>query len=430
MPLRAHIRHKSTRPIFIAELLTLILSFLDDRSLARSARVCKQWTDVALDALWHTVTDLRSLLGLLAPLTGEKKATGRLAQYTYIKFKRPLQPRDWRRFDHYAHRVRAFAIDDRRPAAKGRQIDPSVYAEIERTCPRRDILPNFHSLAWFCVDAPRQQRSLVFMHRTITHLSIYAHRSDDPPLRAYVQGILDRVPAVTKLEVRSQSPMRDIQAELGVLFRGLKELRHVVLPMYFLTSETVAELSRCPRLQIVELATPVERGIGDYNDVAAFAPVLTAHRPFPVLRRLAFSAHLQHAVRFLADAAATTDLQSLYLYVLAIDNPPVLQQLLGVLATRCRALTEIHVDFVLGPTSPLVTPPPPPAARPSLHTLSPLSTHSRLVRLELRWDYQLNITEAELEHLARSWPALEVLHLNSEPIPEPAPPVLSARALL
>lgn len=84
MPLHAQIRQKSTRPIYIAEVLTLILSFLDDRSLARSARVCKQWTDVALDILWHTITDLRSLLSLLAPLTGEKKATGRHAQYTYI----------------------------------------------------------------------------------------------------------------------------------------------------------------------------------------------------------------------------------------------------------------------------------------------------------------------------------------------------------
>lgn len=57
-----------TKPIHINELLTLIFSFLDDKSVSRAARVCKQWSDVALDALWHIVQDIRNLLGLLAPL--------------------------------------------------------------------------------------------------------------------------------------------------------------------------------------------------------------------------------------------------------------------------------------------------------------------------------------------------------------------------
>ena len=40
----------------------------DDRSVARVARVCKLWSDIALDALWHTVTNLRALLNLLGPI--------------------------------------------------------------------------------------------------------------------------------------------------------------------------------------------------------------------------------------------------------------------------------------------------------------------------------------------------------------------------
>lgn len=63
------------RPFFVTELLALIFSHLDDRSLSRAARVCRQWADVALDALWHTISDLKSLLGLLGPLTSEKKQT-------------------------------------------------------------------------------------------------------------------------------------------------------------------------------------------------------------------------------------------------------------------------------------------------------------------------------------------------------------------
>lgn len=84
---------KTARPTHIPELLTIMFSFLDNRSLARAARVCSQWSDVALDTLWHTATDLRPLLSLLAPLTGEKKSVvmGRGPQYAYIVRPVPLR---------------------------------------------------------------------------------------------------------------------------------------------------------------------------------------------------------------------------------------------------------------------------------------------------------------------------------------------------
>lgn len=87
--MRPAAHQKTTRPIYIAELLALIFSFLEDKSTGRAACVCRQWSDVALDSLWHTVTDLRPLLSLLAPLTHEKKTNGRLAQYTYIVSRLP-----------------------------------------------------------------------------------------------------------------------------------------------------------------------------------------------------------------------------------------------------------------------------------------------------------------------------------------------------
>lgn len=49
-------------------MLDVIFNFLDDKSNTRNARVCKQWSDVALNALWYDVDDLSRLLGLLLPL--------------------------------------------------------------------------------------------------------------------------------------------------------------------------------------------------------------------------------------------------------------------------------------------------------------------------------------------------------------------------
>lgn len=47
------------------ELLDLILSGLELRDNAQNARVCKLWSQVALDSLWKEVDDLKPLFNVL-----------------------------------------------------------------------------------------------------------------------------------------------------------------------------------------------------------------------------------------------------------------------------------------------------------------------------------------------------------------------------
>jgi F-box-like len=56
------------RALRIPELLDMIFRFLDDASNASNARVCRQWSEIALDTLWRDVNDFFRLFGLLAPL--------------------------------------------------------------------------------------------------------------------------------------------------------------------------------------------------------------------------------------------------------------------------------------------------------------------------------------------------------------------------
>ena len=56
------------RVLCIPELLDMVFRFLDDASNASNARVCRQWSEIALDTLWRDVDDLYRLFGLLAPL--------------------------------------------------------------------------------------------------------------------------------------------------------------------------------------------------------------------------------------------------------------------------------------------------------------------------------------------------------------------------
>ena len=57
------------RVLHIPELLQMIFSILDPPSNTVNARVCKQWSDIALDNLWREIDELYYLFGILAPLT-------------------------------------------------------------------------------------------------------------------------------------------------------------------------------------------------------------------------------------------------------------------------------------------------------------------------------------------------------------------------
>ena len=57
------------RVLRIPELLQMIFGILDLPSNTVNARVCKQWSDIALDILWREIDELYILFKILAPLT-------------------------------------------------------------------------------------------------------------------------------------------------------------------------------------------------------------------------------------------------------------------------------------------------------------------------------------------------------------------------
>lgn len=56
------------RVLNIPELLDMVFSFLEPESNAINARICRRWSEIALDALWRDVRDVQLLFGLLVPL--------------------------------------------------------------------------------------------------------------------------------------------------------------------------------------------------------------------------------------------------------------------------------------------------------------------------------------------------------------------------
>jgi hypothetical protein len=104
------------RVLGILELLDMIFSFLTSPSNAVNARVCKRWSEIALDLLWRDVDDINRLFGTLVPL---RKTAGNeyVSEYFYLfidwsqisaiqEFDRLPEAGDWRRFEKYGSRIR------------------------------------------------------------------------------------------------------------------------------------------------------------------------------------------------------------------------------------------------------------------------------------------------------------------------------------
>ncbi|KAF7796370.1 hypothetical protein EIP86_007547 [Pleurotus ostreatoroseus] len=347
------------------------------------------------------------------------------------KFCRALQQEDWEKWYCYAHKVRMLQLDDDSPFPGSMQLEASVYDEISRTrpSPRNHLLPNLRYLTWWATSAERQIRSMAFMHSNINTLSLRFFDDATHPLSNYVEYIAKRVPHLIKLEVLSDAPMHHIQDGILSLLSRTSQLKALVVPMYFLTDVAMTALAILPSLETIEFTRPTEGGTGDRADVANFHPILL-DGAFPSLKKLSFSAHLQHATDFANLPFTPSRLSSIHLQVLAIDNPPVLERYFYTVVAQYGQLTALYIDFVLAPGAVITPLPPPLAARPNFETIKPLLACRNLRTFELRWDYQLHILEKNMEDLATSWPLLEVLLLNSDAIPEIDPPALSPLALL
>ncbi|KAI0824320.1 hypothetical protein BC628DRAFT_1322675 [Trametes gibbosa] len=421
----------------IDELLVMIFSHLDGRTLTRAACVCKHWSDIALDSLWHEVTDLRRALAVLAPLAlrPERGSASSSRSPNAYAFKRPLTAEDWRRFQRYSLRVRRLRHDQRHARASTERakrhvpLHPKVFDDLSTTCPYPDIFPNLQSLTWFSCAPQRQHFSLIFMHRRVRHLGLHMYRSEPKALTAFLNDICTRCPGLTSLELRLEQPMRQFEEDVLLLLRGLPQVTQVSLPIFSLTPQVLAELSRLRHVACIAFGHPAQAQPGDRRDVSDFAPTIP-EEGFVALRSLAFSAQLPDAARLLCTTQWPIRLRSLHIKTIAITTTLALHDFFCVVRDRCTSLVDLSVDYIIAPDSGLTSPAPHPHERPTLATFRPLFSARSIRVFEFRWDYALNLTDEDMEEFASSWPSLEGLQLNPQPVPEPDGPRLTLLALV
>ncbi|KAI0656166.1 hypothetical protein C8Q70DRAFT_1015605 [Cubamyces menziesii] len=408
------------RVLAIPEILELVFSFLDGGEKSRCACVCKQWSEVALDALWRDVDDLRRLFGLLALIESP------LAPEDSDRFVRPIEPSDWSRFMRYARRIRTLSV---LPADDERIRGAHVFDEVARTRTTFNILPKLSTLTWTSELRERLRSSLMFMHENIKHFAVKLIPSDDYPLSVYFQEIPLRMPKLSTLDLRFTFPVRDIEANLCELIAALPELQKIVLPKFTYSAKIIEQLSASPSIRVIQFEYYESQGSGDASDVHNWFPVLQ-EGAFPSLIDLSVSVHLPHMVRFLNAEFAPSNLQCLYVHVLYIVPPYQLHEFADSVARILPHLTQLHIDFVGDPSPLMFRTRLSDDDRVTLGTLRPLFKLSKLKELVINWDAPLALKQSDIEELASNMPSLEILFLSNEPIPCPQAPPLTLRALI
>ncbi|KAF8815660.1 hypothetical protein BYT27DRAFT_7079524 [Phlegmacium glaucopus] len=378
----------------------MIFGALDLPSNTVNARVCRQWSDIALGVLWREVDDLYFLFRILAPL---KKTV----EENY-EFERSPLPDDWKRFMKYSTKVRLLSHQ----TTSTHPLHQSIFDTIARTRTTLNILPNIHTVHW---QNPNLNLCIIFMHANIRHFTfiIPINFATDSP-RPFFLEITSRMPHLTNLDIRSSVPMHTIETEMISLIEQLPKLKKITFPRFYLTTKVAESLSRLSHLEIIEFQYSAEQGCGDSTDVTPFIPNLT-ECAFPSLWDHSMTTTFDDAARFINAKFSPTNLTMLYIDSDFIETPSSIHNFLSVVAENCQLLQSLALVSLRDASS---VPDIDQATDDdiTLDVLKPLLKLPGLLMMELVHQHQLALNQVDIELLASSWPSLETLILNNEPV--------------
>ena len=324
------------------------------------------------------------------------------------EFERVPLPDDWKRFMKYSTKVRLLSHQ------RSKSIYPlheSTFDTIARTRTTLNILPNVHTVSW---QNPNLNLCVLFMHANIRQFTFFLPMNWGSDPRPFFLEITSRMPHLTSLDVRSFIPMHTIETDMISLIEHLPKLKKITFPRFYLTTKVAEALSRLSHLEIIEFQYSAEQGYGDPIDVTPFVPNLT-EGAFPSLCDHSMSTTFDDAARFINTKFSPTNLTMLYIDSDFIEPPSSIHNFLSVVAENCQLLkslalvslrdasSESDVDQVADTDI-------------TLDVLKPLLKLPGLSMMELVHQHQLALSQVDIELLASSWPSLETLILNNEPV--------------
>ncbi|EIN06479.1 hypothetical protein PUNSTDRAFT_127250 [Punctularia strigosozonata HHB-11173 SS5] len=416
-----------SRALCVPELLTSIFDYLERPNICACLLVNKQWSEVALDLLWHDVDDPLALFSNLAPLkTGPEP--GSLA----LEFYRTPTPSDWARFHRYASRVRSLAVCTGGTGSHRRAtLSSNAWDDIARTRTSLNIFPSLNRLSLAAKRTAHLRDFVTLMQPNIKHLNMKlrnpAFEEEDlgsVPYGLFFQNIGTRMPNLLSLNVSvfSYFPLSIIEEDFIELLSKLRRLEKVVLPIYWVSSRVVSELSRLPYLKVLQFEHFPEQGYGDASDCSPFSPALEEDA-FASLVDFSLAVSLSDITKLLSNPFSPREVTDLYIQALDIEGPDPLHDFFAALPNAMPSLAHLYmelrprerpeddvVDLLTLYTPNLLN------NRITVDTLRPLFACARLCHFELTHDLPIRLSLDDVEELAKGFGSqLTSCLLNSEP---------------
>ena len=337
-----------------------------------------------------------------------------ITYYVAQNFERKLEPRDWSRFMTYARRVRKFTYEDLRLTP---QISTSSLAEISDTRTTLSLLPHLREFTYATAFPNHRRFAVLFMNESVRRFNLLL--DDGPePLRPFFDNIPVRMPHLAILDLRTSRPASSIEEDFVHLLGELPRLEKVVVPPFHITSCIMGTLAKLPNLGVVEFQYLQYQGIGDQKDMENFNPIIPKDG-FPALWDLSLSTHLSQFIPVVMDALAPAakNLTSLYVHAISVESEASVRRYLTVVGENFPLIKSIYVEALPGPImSTQWREMEPEFEALTFDTLKPLLDCSHLTTFELMYPIPLYLTLDDLETLTNSWPTLEVIDLNREPV--------------
>ncbi|GJJ07537.1 hypothetical protein Clacol_001739 [Clathrus columnatus] len=380
------------RVLQIQEILAIIFQTCPLSTNAICARVCRAWSDPALDALWREVKDLRNLLKLIPAFFGDR-------------FERDLAPADWVRFMRHARRIRSLEHSDRRVT-----LDPSVFMALGISRPVFDILPNLRYLRWSAHGENALAHAVLFMSPSLASFEVFALSFAPRGIGTFFQTLQERSPHLRFFYLHAIGSVAPVESFLAGFLKSLTYLEVIQLPCYWQTRNVVTALSTLKHLRSVRTHVP-SRTIyrGQTREVEDIRTITFTDGCFPALKTFYIDGRrLSEIEHLLRKPHAPKHLTTLTIMSLQIENSAALHDFIKVLAELCPSLRHIVLALYVSETSN-------PPSIINFDVIRPILDFPRLVGFKITHKEPLQITEDDIKEMAMNWHALETLHLCHDP---------------
>ncbi|THU79601.1 hypothetical protein K435DRAFT_875301 [Dendrothele bispora CBS 962.96] len=411
-----------------SEIIEQILRWCDKSSINKCARVSKQWSEIALDLLWHEITDLKALLSPLGVFGYKKTAVSGggitllekpASIRTYELVSQPTN-KGWMRLEiHYAPRVRVLRLGPI-PEALSRPLD--VLCRIRRSS--KPLLPNLKTIYYSGLSGKGLMEPLfLFVHEDILEFTLDA-REKEPYVDAtqiVLEGIHLRMPQLKKLDITVGSDSRYFSS-INEVMRNLPSLESVTtsastdlvaLFSFFVTLKNLKTLHITPRYQSNGLVI---------SGMTIF-PILGPMKCFRALETLTLFSDYSTASSMLC-CMTFPRLESLKILTEREEYPLGLQILLSNIQKSCPNLVRLSLDIeslarsrISQGASRLCVQTTPDLYCVTITNLRPiLSISTTFMSFEILYPFRMNLGLNDVEEIASAWPRLKSLNLNAAPL--------------